>query len=78
MNTNQFMYVLDNKNMANNGNLYSYAYFVYVYLILFSISSTMRPMFAIWGDASLTGASCSTCLVNDPPKFIVPDPSRLV
>ena len=38
----------------------------------------ISPILAMWGLASLTGQSCSTCLVRDPPRFIVPDLGLLV
>jgi len=32
------------------------------------MSSTILPILAMCGEESLTDASCSTCLVNEPPK----------
>ena len=49
--------------------------YVSAHLILFSMSSTILPMFAMCGDASETGESCSTWRVRDPPRFIVPEPA---
>ncbi|RNA37563.1 hypothetical protein BpHYR1_025187 [Brachionus plicatilis] len=46
-------------------------------LIWFSISSTMRPMLAIWVE-SANEASCSFCRIKLPPKFIIPESALFV